>query len=98
MARLVGRGGPFAAYLDARQARRNAAVPDSLRTLAAQRLVRRANAAMAVTAVAALALCLLLGIGVRSPWPYLLGGALVAAGVVAGSLEVRRLGALEGPR
>jgi hypothetical protein len=87
--------GPFAAWLDAKQARHNDAVPEALRTEPAMRLVRRGDRALALTTVAGLGICILLGIGSRTPVGYAGLGLAVLAGLAGSGWAVVRLGRLE---
>jgi len=87
--------GPFATWLDAKQARRNDAVPEALRTPAARRLVRVADAMVGLTAAGGVGVCILLGIGVRAALPYAVAAAAVVTGLVVGAVAVLRVGRLE---
>ena len=88
--------GPFAAWLDAKQARHNDAVPEALRTGPAMRVVRLGDAALAVVAVAGLGICVLIGIGSRATVGYAALGLAVLAGLAGSGWAVARLGRLEG--
>ena len=87
--------GPFAAWLDAKQARHNDAVPAALRTPAATRIVRRGDRALALTVIAGLGICVLLGIGTRAVAAYACFGGAVLAGLLDSGWAVVRLGRIE---
>jgi hypothetical protein len=89
------RRGPFSVWLESKQERHDAAVPATLRTPDAVRLVRRGDRTVVLTIVAGFGLCLLLGLGSRSPVLYAVLGLAALAGLVAGGATVARLARLE---
>lgn len=87
--------GGFRTYLELKQQRRDATVAPELRTRGARRLVRRADAGLALFAAGTLALCAALGVGVTSVAPYALAGLVAAVGLALTGVAVVSLAARE---
>ncbi len=90
--------GRFATYLEARQAASNAGVPPSLRTPHGRRLVRIANASVAVSALGALLMLVLLATASTAWMAYVAASLVITAGVLTGTITVGRLAGLERSR
>lgn len=85
----------FNAYLDLNQAKRNASVFGPLRSEATRASLRRANAGVAVVGVTIVAVCVLLGLGVRRPAVYLVAAVLLVAATVATGVTIARVAGIE---
>lgn len=83
------------AYLDRNQARRNASVAGSLRAPEARPALRRANAGLAAAALVIVAVCVLLGLGVRRPAAYVAAAVVLVAALSVTAATIARVSGIE---
>lgn len=85
----------FNVYLDLNQAKRNASVLAPLQASSARTALRRANTAVGAAAVVIIAVCVLLGLGVRRPAVYLVMAALLVVALAATGITIARIAGIE---